>query len=408
VFRAFKTGLAVSTVALGLAAGCGDDDHGGAPVGGTGGTSDGESGQGGDETRAGTGGHAAGKGGSGGGSAGAALGGEAGSSQGGTSGASGEAGSGQGGASGASGQAGSGAGEAGAAGAPSDECVVGRTRQGVFDESGGSLELCGAALTMPAGVLEDARTVSLSIVALPSGAPGTLEAGGPAFQVDVEGELPASDSAPLYVIVPHAETSRYVYLYVHAGETWNYVEACTREDDRIGQEAWSEGVFVALVETEDFPASVMGLGSGSVAVDFDGASSTFDLDADAIETHAIYDGMDDIRSVTLSATKEGNASSLERLRIDFAIDGDGVATLVQVTYGSTADVNGFWSYLPFFPQSAQVELTRDQGSELTGSVQTELTQGEAVRPFSADFDVTVEKFRYPPEGYCNLPEGDPN
>jgi hypothetical protein len=394
--------LAVSLVALGLAAGCGDDDHGAASAGGTSGAPHGESGQGGDETAAGTGGEAAGAGGSGGGSAGAGLGGEAGS------------GSGEGGASGASGEAGNDAfggepaGGAGAAGAPNEECVIGRTSQGVFDASGGSLELCGAAVTMPAGVLEDERTVTLSIVALPSGTPEWLAAGGLAFEVEVEGELPASDSAPLYVIVPHAETRRYVYLYVHTGEAWNYVEACTREDDRIGQEAWSEGVFVALVETEDFPASVMGLGSGSVTVDFDGDVSAFDLDAETIETHAIYDRTNDARSVTLSATKEGDASSLERLRIDFGIDPDGVATLIQVTYGSTADVNGFWSYLPFFPQSAAVELTQDEGGELTGSVQTELSQGELLRPFSADFDVTVEKYRYPPEGYCNLPEGDPN
>ncbi|HEY3493071.1 MAG TPA: hypothetical protein VGK73_00225 [Polyangiaceae bacterium] len=371
--------------------GCGDDDAGGG-AGASAGAPAGEGGGGGDDTGAGSGGGGA-RGGAGGAAGGS---GEGGGESSGDSGAAGEAGAeARGGASG----------DGGAGGAPGTACEVGRSARAEFDEDGGSLELCGAAVTMPAGVLDEQRTVTLSIVALPAGAPAALVPGGPAFQVEVEGGLPATSSAPLYVVVPHAETSRYVYLYVHASDAWNYLEACTREDERIGQEAWSEGVFVALVETEDFPESVSGLGSGSVEVVFDGVTSSFDLDAETIETHAIYDGTEDARSVTLSATKEV-ADALERLRIDFAIDAEGSATLVQVTYGSTADPNGFWSYLPFQPQSAEVELTRDSDGELAGTVGTQLTQGEMLSPFSASFDVTVERYRYPPEGYCNLPEGD--
>jgi hypothetical protein len=322
---------------------------------------------------------------------------------------SGAAGGAQGGGAGEAGSPATGgagaAGEGGAGGAPSEDCGVGRRVQAVFDDTGGSLALCGAEVTMPPGVLDEPRTVSLSIVALPPESPTWLDQAGPAFEVEVEGELPAGEIAPLGVVVPHLETTRYVYLYTHVNDTWGYLEACTREADRIGQEAWSEGVFVPLVEQEDFPTSVTGLGSGSVEVTFDEVTSTFDLDADTIETHAIYDGVGENRSVTLSATKEATDSSLERLRIDFGIDETGGATLIQITYGSTADVNGFWSYLPFHPGAASVELTRDEDDELVGSVGAELTRGEDVAPFSATFDVSVEKYRYPPEGYCNIPEG---
>lgn len=378
-----------------VATGCGDDEATGVPAAGAAGAPGGESGGGG-ETDAGANG---------------------GSARGGTDGEpghGGEAGSGHtnggdGGAAGA-GKAGNSAtagaaGESGAGGATSGDCEIGRRAEAVFDERGGSLELCGAEVTMPPGVLDEPRMVTLSIVDLPPGAPDSLAQGGPAFAVDVEGELPTDGGAPLSVIVPHIATTRYVYFYVYAADTWNFSEACTQESERIGQEAWTEGVFVALIETEDFPATVTGLGSGSVEVSFDGATSTFDLDADTIETHAIYDGSEDGRTVTLSATKEASDSSLERLRIDFAIDAEGAASLTQITYGSTADVNGFWSYLPFFPQNASVELSRDSDGELAGTVSTELTRGEMTSPFSASFAVVVEKYRYPPEGYCNVPEG---
>jgi hypothetical protein len=391
-----RTAIVLGGAGLVVATGCGDADathpgesSGGAPTLSAGGSGNDESGGAGGDDSSGSGG---------------ADSGAAGRTPGG---AAGEAGSpAQGGGAGEAGSpAIGGAGEGGAGGAPSEECGVGRRVQTVFDETGGSLALCGAELTMPPGVLDEPRTVSLSIVALPPESPSWLDQAGPAFEVEVEGDVPAGAIAPLSVIVPHLETTRYVYLYTHVGDTWGYLEACTREADRIGQEAWSEGVFVALVEQEDFPTSVTGLGSGSVEVTFEEVASTFDLDADTIETHAIYDGGDGNRSVTLSATKEASDSSLERLRIDFSIDETGDATLVQITYGSTADVGGFWSYLPFHPGAASVELTRDEDDELVGSVSAELTRGEEVAPFSATFDVSVEKYRYPPEGYCNIPEG---
>lgn len=402
-------------IALGCAAflsttGCGDGDgskagenSGGAPPlpasgaggedsGGAGGVENG--GAGGDSGRAG------------GGDSGGADGGDSSGSAGVESGAGGRVPGGSAGEAGSSAEGGApAAGEGGAGGAPAEGCSVGRRVQAVFDDGGGSLALCGAEVTMPALVLEEPRVVSLSIVDLPPGSPTWLDQAGFAFEVEVEGELPAGEIAPLSVVVPHIETTRYVYLYTYVDETWGYLEACTREADRIGQEARNEGVFVALVEQEDFPTNVTGLGSGSVEVTFDEAVSTFDLDANTIETHAIYDGIDGNRSVTLSATKEATDSSLERLRIDFSIDETGAATLIQITYGSTADLNGFWSYLPFQPGAASVELTRDENNQLTGSVSAELTRGEAVEPFSATFDVVVEKYRYPPEGYCNIPEG---
>jgi hypothetical protein len=397
-----RTVVALSGVGFFVAAGCGDGDR----------TTDGESsggapplsaaGAGGDES-VGSGGDRSASG----GSETSGSGGDAGSPA--QGGAAGEAGTTQGGAAGEGGRSAPGgapgAGEGGAGGAPGEDCAVGHRVQAVFDVTGGSLALCGAEITMPPGVLDEARTVSLTVVELPPESPGWLDQAGLAFEVEVEGDLPTGEVAPLDVVVPHAETTRYVYLYTYVADMWGYLEACTREADRIGQEAWNEGVFVALVEREDFPESVTGLGSGSVEVTFDEVPSTFDLDADTIETHAIYDGVDGNRSVTLSATKEAAGSSLERLRIDFGIDETGDATLVQITYGSTADVNGFWSYLPFQPGAASVELTHDENGELAGSVSAELTRGEAVEPFSAAFDVVVEKYRYPPEGYCNIPEG---
>src|SRR5687768_14586650 len=161
-----RTVVALGGAALVVAAGCGDGD--GTYGGDSGGAPPLAAGAGGEES--------SGAAGASGGSAGDESGGAGGDESAGAGGVESGASGGGSGEAGASAQGGAGtAGDAGAGGAASDDCAVGRRVQAVFDDTGGALALCGAALTMPAGVLEEPRTVSLSVVALPPESPTWLD-----------------------------------------------------------------------------------------------------------------------------------------------------------------------------------------------------------------------------------------
>jgi hypothetical protein len=286
------------------------------------------------------------------------------------------------------------------------DCAVGSYSEAEIGAAGGELDHCGARVAIAAGALDSVRNVRLTVVALPDGAPSWLEPAGAAFDVEVEGGVPPAAQPPLSVLVPHASTTRSLYFYRYdAQDGYQPIEACTVTDRAIGQDVSVGGTFVALMDREDFPDSTDGLGSGTIDATFMGEQRSYDLDDDGFATFAIYDeAVPGEWSVTLSVAQVISDVELRRVLIKLAIANDGTATLIEVTYGSTAAPNGLWSYLPFDPEPPAITVTRD-GQGIVGSLEVELRSGDATELLSADFDVTVDKFRYPPELACGFPEG---
>lgn len=310
-------------------------------------------------------------------------------------------------------EADSGAPDAGAdagsdAGEPS--CEVGAQVTGSFGPSGGSVSLCGATMAFDEGVLTEERGVTLSIVPLPAPAPYPLEAGGLAFHVDVEGDIPTSTPlGPLSVSVPHEATTRYRHLFRYdPTEGWQGIESCPELETAIGQKMYVDGTYVALIDTEDFPDSVDSLGSGSMESTFDATTTTFDLASSEFNTYAIYDqGEDGSRNFAISATKPVDTSTLY-VQAKFGVDAAGTPTLIEVTYGEIGG-GGLWSFNPFQGTTPTITLTTNDGNHVAGSFEAVMQMGppeEAMMEMlSVTFDATAGKFRYPPEGFCELPEG---
>jgi hypothetical protein len=300
------------------------------------------------------------------------------------------------------------AGNAGVAGAAHIECATGASIEASFGPEGGLVEWCGARVEMLVGMLTEPAAVTLTIVDLPAAPPFPLTAAGAAFDVQVSGGVAAAGTtAPLTILVPHEPTTRYLWFYRHdPKDGWQQIEACRSDESVIGQTVFTDGIFVALADTDDFPHSTSGLGSGRIDVTFQNTPSSFDLDARNISTFAIYDASaSGERAVTLSATQPLSASHLERLLVKLHIGSADKASLIEVTYGFTGDIDGLWSYLPFDTGPASITLTDRTGDHLAGSFDAELRRGDARSVLSGRFDVMVQKFRYPPELSCEFPEG---
>jgi hypothetical protein len=290
-------------------------------------------------------------------------------------------------------------------------CEVGASTTGSFGPSGGSVSLCGASVSFAEGVLAEERSVTLSIVAVPEAPPFPLEAAGLAFNIAVEGGVPTdTPDGPLSVLVPTLETTRYRYFFRHdPTDGWQGFEACTVEPMAIGKNVYLDGTFVALVDTEDFPENLDSLGSGAMESTFDGAVTMFDLAGEEFNTYAIYNqNQDGSRAFQLAATKPETAESFLYLLVKFDVDKDGVPNLIEVTYGVVGG-GGLWSFNPFQGTTPTITLTTDDGAHVAGSFAVEMqqitTEGTLTEMLSVSFDATAEKFRYPPELECGIPEG---
>jgi hypothetical protein len=60
-----------------------------------------------------------------------------------------------------------------------------------------------------------------------------------------------------------------------------------------------------------------------------------------------------------------------------------------------------WDYvLPAHGEGAVLEITAVEGDHLVGSIDATVHHEDATRPLHADFDIVVEKWRWPMEGLC--------
>lgn len=282
-----------------------------------------------------------------------------------------------------------------------EPCAIGSRVVGTFGPRGGRLSLCGARVEMAANVLSAPREVTLTTVALEREVPFPLVQAGLAFDIEVEGGIPSAAQPPLSVLVPHERTERYVYFY-RVADDYQGIEACTVQEGAIGQSVYEDGIYVALADTETFPESRQGLGTGSVSAIFDGVERTFDLDGTGFDTYAIYnEDQAGGRTFTLSATESVSEAELRVMRMTFAVDVAGShAEFIEVTYG---DLNGLYGYLPFDDGPASITLTASQGTKVQGAFEVELRLGEERKTLRGRFDAEADKYRYPPELSCGAP-----
>lgn len=311
---------------------------------------------------------------------------------------------GNGGSSGSAGSAGSAGvgGEgatsgAGGSGGAAGSCSEGTRFSAEFGPLGGALEGCGAKLEIDPNILPANTEVSLTVVALEAAPPGGLEQAGLAFELEAAGDVPPADKPPLHLWLPHAETQNYLYFFRRTTD-WEGIEACEVTEQQIAQRVAVEGTYVALVSSESFPESRQGLGSGTLTESFRGESHSYDLDSGEFDTYAIYDeGGDGSRGYVLSATQPDGNGGTRLLRLNFSQAGD-AWSFNEVTAG---DLNGLYGYLPF-DTSIPAEITVDSlsGTSLRGQFSVEVNLGDDKQLLEGTFDVSVEKYRYPPEGVC--------
>jgi len=280
-------------------------------------------------------------------------------------------------------------------------CTVGDEATTSIDAAGGTLSLCGASVTIDAGILSAPLGVTLRVVETPADVPYPFEAAGPAFDLILDGPVPQVTPQALSIIVPHEITTRYVIFFRHTAEFgWQEVEACTAGSEIIGQRMSVGGTYVALADTVDFPQSMEGMGSGTLVSTFPGEDRTWDLDADEIDTYAIYnEGEDGTRGITLSATVLDGEGNLSVLNLKLGTSPEGEGGVLQINYGTTADVDGYWVFGPF-GEPATFAIESMEGESLKGVVTAPVTRGQFTETLIVEIDVTMELYRYAPELAC--------
>jgi len=280
-------------------------------------------------------------------------------------------------------------------------CTVGDEASATFDATGGVLTLCGASVTVDAGSLTEALGVTLRVVETPADVPYPFEAAGPAFELTLDGVVPHVTPQALSILVPHGITTRHVFFYRHtAAFGWEEVEACTAGAEIIGQRMSVSGTYMALADTVDFPGDLDGLGSGTLVSGFPGEDRTWDLDADEIDTYAIYnEGEDGTRGITLSATVLDDEGNLAVLNLKLGASPEGEGGVLQINFGNTADPDGYWVFGPF-EETANFTIVSMEGETLQGVVVAPVTRADVTETLTVEIDVTMELYRYAPELVC--------
>lgn len=276
------------------------------------------------------------------------------------------------------------------------KCAPPRSATIRVGKAGGVLSLCGASVEVPAALLSEPVGLTLRVVEVPERLPYYLEPAGLAFALEVDGTVPPSPLPPFSVLVPYAPTTRNLFFYRFAGQ-YQQIEACTVNQEVIGQMVGVAGTYVAMVDVEDFPSSSAGLGTGTLETSLDGQVESFDLDADE-GAYAIYDeGGDGKRVYTLSVSKPLPANNLAIVRLTFSHATDGRAKLVEVTYG---DLNSLWGSVPFDDGSSGLDIKSIPDAGIEGTFSVKLKLGGQTKTLTGSFAVQADKFRYPSLRSC--------
>ena len=259
--------------------------------------------------------------------------------------------------------------------------------------AGGELTLCGARLAVAPGVLAEPIELSIAVVMAPPPAP-PRELAGPAFRFRAAGsvELPA---VPVEVAVPHGGRPGRIELFaVDQGELFG-IEACTVDDETIGQLFAQLGDFVATADPYPYADSPGDLGSGTLSAAIGERDAEFALPGDG---YLIDQAWGEPLALSFVTDILDGPGGPEQLRFDASIDG-AEATLLYAQWYSDGLI---WQLgTPDAPgTTGTIEVTSRTGERLTGTISATLFAGEETLELSADFDLTPDYWVFPPERFC--------
>jgi hypothetical protein len=271
---------------------------------------------------------------------------------------------------------------------------------GTFGPAGGELSLCGATLRVPTDAVAEDVVFGIEVIDPPADPPFEQEFASPVFRFTPDDVV---FDQPVELILPRPVTDSRIALGRHVPEDDAFwiVEACEITDTTISQSFFQLGTYVTLRGTYDYPDSTSDLGDGSVELELLGTTATFPIDMSGFGIYA--DGEDGSRTVTVKSMREIDGG-LESLRIDFAVDSSGdVASLVAVEWISTANGGGGYTYIvDLIGSDGVITLTDSTDNHYAGELGATVHGGNPPHdePLHATFDVTVEKYTFPPELSC--------
>lgn len=281
-------------------------------------------------------------------------------------------------------------------------CGPGATVRATVTADGASLALCGATLDVPAAALEVGTEVGIDIVAPPDAAWHDYELSGPVFRF-----LPDTSPLPGAVTIGLARDTtrtRGPELAYWASDRWEPIEACLTENV-LSLDTVHLGIFGLMQDAIEFPPGPTGLGQASLELELEDEPTEWTVPAGG--GYAVYEGTETDRSIMVVAHREAD-EVLKVLDVRMIVRPGQPPTLLQVSYISTDDTTGGWSYVePVHGAPVSFTLTETTAGTYEGALEVVAHKGDATAPLEATFTVTPAKYRPPPSYSCGFPEGDP-
>lgn len=276
-------------------------------------------------------------------------------------------------------------------------CEAGASTTATLDAAGGTVEFCGARLTVPADAVESASTFSIEVAESDAEAPAGYVLVGSAFSFAIDGELVKD----VQVAVPFVANGRPVELLQRIDGAWVAIEACEVTEDTIGQSVALDAAFVAATADRDYPDGPSGLGDGAIDLVFNGEPLSLQLDDDDYVFH--MDDPSTNRAIDLNIINSLDEGVAFSFRMQMSVGPDG-SSLLSVQYGDTGET-GLYNYIaPVHGPPALFEILRD-GDRVSGSAAVTVYQGEGSGDLEIEFDLGSEAYRFPPDLVCPGGEG---
>ncbi|MCY1064207.1 hypothetical protein OV090_05525 [Nannocystis sp. RBIL2] len=268
-----------------------------------------------------------------------------------------------------------------------------------FGPAGGELSLCGATLRVPADAVAEDVVFGIEVIEPPTAPPFEQEFASPVFRFTPDD---VAFAQPVELILPRPATDHRISLARHVPEEDAFwiVEACDLTDTTIAQSFFQLGTFATLRGTYKYPDNTSGLGDGTIELELLGNTASFPLDMSGFGIYS--DAEDGSRTLTVKSVREVDGG-VESLRIDFGVDSTGdIASLVAVEWLSTVGGGGYTYIVDLIGSDGVITLTDSADNHYTGELSAIAHGGNPPHdePLHATFDVTVEKYAFPPELSC--------
>lgn len=276
--------------------------------------------------------------------------------------------------------------------------------QATIGSEGGTLELCGAKLEVPASAVAQPTTFGIERVDDPPPPPFDMSFVGSVFRFT---PADAQLQQPVSITVPRTDTARggLVRFDDQFGE-FVLIEACGVTDTSLQQFQFALNTFAAARFVGDLPDSTQGLGDGSVNGTIDGLPRSYDVDEPG--NYAIYeDTADGSRLITVSVLHTPAEGDFESLRMIFTVNAaDATGDVAQIEYLSS--IGGEFlggSYIVGIQGTASINFGDLGDGRVRANVDATLAKsGGGDLPLQTALDVGVERFIFPPSLSCPHPE----